>query len=195
MAGHQPARSQKASSGRPLPPWLCTRPRHKPAGASRCLPWPCPLSRLKHYPRWPLQRSQRVLDRQLENNSRGRISRRAVRCTRTPPACRDGHKRQQPTRSGPERFRRPSTCGSHEPHRKLRPLRTLSLNIYPSPTRRTNLAPSLGGTIRPTGAACESSSETQTGTQLSKMILAKLVVQWQKKYLKEWGSSSLRNGC
>ena len=101
------------------------------------------LSRLKHYPRWRLQRSQRVLDRQLENYPRGRISRRAVRCTGTPPACRDGHKRQQPTWSGPERFRRPSTCGSHEPHRKLRPLRTVSLNIYPSPTRRTNLAPSL----------------------------------------------------
>ena len=60
-------------------------------------------------------------------------------CTRTPPARRDGHKRQQPTRSGPERFRRPSTCRSHEPHRKLRPLRTVSRNIYPPPTRRTNL--------------------------------------------------------
>ena len=28
MAGHQPARSQKASSGRPLPPWLCAAPGH-----------------------------------------------------------------------------------------------------------------------------------------------------------------------
>ena len=93
-------------------PGLCARPRHKLAGAPRRLPWTCPLSRFKHYPRWWLQRSQRVLDRQLENNSRRRISRRAVCCTRTPPARRDGHKVQEPTWPGPARFRRPSTCGA-----------------------------------------------------------------------------------